>query len=89
MSIIEAVREATRLAIYALAAHGPCTNNSCRECGRAWEKLHAILAALDNYEVVEGAAFNDGDRVCVLPGWSEYDAIRRPAVLLVAKGEDV
>ena len=28
----------------AMGSHGPCTNNDCRDCGKAWETLNAVLA---------------------------------------------
>lgn len=28
----------------AMAAHGPCTNNGCPECGRTWKLIHTAIA---------------------------------------------
>lgn len=35
---------ACRGAIEAIGVHGPCKNNSCRDCRAAWNRLYAALA---------------------------------------------
>lgn len=35
---------ACRMAQGAMAAHGPCSNNSCSECKATWDRLRSVLA---------------------------------------------
>lgn len=36
--------DACKSAIQALGMHGPCRNNSCKDCTRTWNKLHEAIA---------------------------------------------
>lgn len=38
---------ACKLGINALGMHGPCKNNSCRDCGVAWKQMRAAIASTE------------------------------------------